>query len=81
MAGGGIFSKKLDLKKNWDVEQTWDITELPIDKQKPYAIKKNRPKLKRGEKAPEEEKEEEQDDFYDPFGDPNSRERRMNLGR
>lgn len=75
------FAKKLDLKKNWDVEQTWDITELPIDKQKPYAIKKNRPKLKRGEKAPEEEKEEEQDDFYDPFGDPNSRERRMNLGR
>ena len=38
--------------------------------QKPYAIKKNKPKLKRGEKAPEEE--EEEDEFgsgvYDPFG-------------
>ena len=74
------FAKKLDLKKNWDVEQAWDITELPLDRQKPYAIKKNRPKLKRGEKAPEEEKTEEDDYYYDPFGEPNARDSRRNLG-
>ncbi len=62
------FAKKLDLKKNWDIEQTWIVDELPVDRQKPYAIKKNKPKLKRGEKAPEEELENEEDDFYDPFG-------------
>ncbi len=64
------FAKKFELKKNWDVEQTWDIYELPVDVQKPYAIKKNKPKLKRGEKAPGED-EEEEDEFggaYDPFG-------------
>jgi len=64
------FAKKFELKKNWDIEQTWDIYELPVDAQKPYAIKKNKPKLKRGEKAPEEE-ENEEDEFgggYDPFG-------------
>lgn len=65
------FAKKLELKKNWDVEQTWDIYELPVDQQKPYAIKKNKPKLKRGEKAPGQD-EEEEDEFgsgaYDPFG-------------
>lgn len=64
------FAKKFDLKKNWDVEQSWNIYELPVDVQKPYAIKKNKPKLKRGEKAPEDE--EEEDEFgsgvYDPFG-------------
>lgn len=63
------FAKKFELKKNWDVEQTWNIYELPVDAQKPYAIKKNKPKLKRGEKAPGEE--EEEDEFggaYDPFG-------------
>ncbi len=62
------FSKKLNLKKNWDVDQTWDITELPLDTQKPYAIKKNKPKLKRGERAPQEDYDEDEDEFGDPFG-------------
>ena len=75
------FAKKLDLKKNWDVEQAWDITELPLDRQKPYAIKKNKPKLKRGEKAPEEEKQEEEEDYYDPFSPRNERDARRNMGR
>lgn len=75
------FAKKLDLKKNWDVEQSWDITELPLDRQKPYAIKKNKPKLKRGEKAPEEEKNEEEEDYYDPFSPRNERDERRNMGR
>ncbi|MBD5216122.1 MAG: hypothetical protein HDS78_06385 [Bacteroidales bacterium] len=65
------YSKKLDLKKNWDVDQTWDIYELAVDKQKPYAIKKNKPKLKRGEEAPRDESEFGEDDIYDPFGNPN----------
>ena len=60
------FPKKLQLKKNWDVEQAWNIYELAIDVQKPLAIKKNKPKLKRGETAPEEE------DEYDEEDDPNS---------
>lgn len=55
------FAKKIDLKANWDVEQVWDIYELPIDLQKPYAIKKNKPKLKRGEKAPQDETDEDED--------------------
>ena len=38
------YPKKLNLKKNWDVEQNWDIYELPLDAQKPMAIKKNKPK-------------------------------------
>lgn len=61
-------SKKLNLKKNWDVEQTWDITEIPLDAQKPYAIKKNKPKLKRGEKAPGQEEDEDEDDTFGSFG-------------
>ncbi len=57
------FAKNLNLKKNWDVTQEWDIYELPVDAQKPYAIKKNKPKLKRGEKAPSDGNEEEEDEF------------------
>ncbi len=57
------YAKVLNLKKNWDVVQEWDIYELPVDAQKPYAIKKNKPKLKRGEQAPDSGDEEEEDEF------------------
>ncbi|MDE7396958.1 MAG: hypothetical protein K2M98_04455, partial [Muribaculum sp.] len=38
------FPKKINLKKNWDVEQNWNIYETAVDKQKPEEIKKNKPK-------------------------------------
>ena len=41
----------INLKKNWDVEQTWDIYATPIDKQKSEAIKKNKPERKKWEKV------------------------------
>lgn len=57
------FSKALKLKKNWDVAQDWNVNELPVDMQKPLAIKKNKPKLRPGEKRPGEDDEEEEDEF------------------
>lgn len=60
------YPKKLELKRNWEIEQPWDIYDTPLDAQKPYAILKNRPKLRRGEQAPVEEEEEEEDDFFGP---------------
>jgi hypothetical protein len=35
-----------ELKKNMDIEQTWNLTELPVEKQKPLEITKNKPKEK-----------------------------------
>ena len=58
------FSKKLNLKQNWDIEENWDIYELPIDVQKPMAIKKNKPKNYREEKPAEDE----EDEFGNKFG-------------
>lgn len=60
------YPKKIALKKNWDIEIVWNIYETAVDLQKPYAIKKNKPKLKKGEKAPVDQDEEAEDD--DPFG-------------
>lgn len=60
------YPKKIALKKNWDVDQTWDINELPIDQQKPMEIKKNKPKNSTG---PQED-EYEDDQYYDEFGNP-----------
>lgn len=65
------FSKKLNLKQNWDIEETWDIYELPIDVQKPMAIKKNKPKNYREQTKPEDE-EEEEEEFGTNFNNKNS---------
>lgn len=37
------YPKKITLKQNWDVDQTWNINAEPVDKQKPEDIKKNKP--------------------------------------
>lgn len=62
--------KKLSLKKNWDMDQTWDINLLPVESQKPEAIKKNKPKNrdKNANRNDEDEEEEEENDFFNPGG-------------
>ena len=59
------YPRKLDLKANWDVENSWDIYELPVDAQKPMKIRKNKPKPKKGEEPlPDEDVE------LDEWGEP-----------
>lgn len=84
------FSTKLNLKKNWDVEQQWNIYETPVDLQKPEDIKKNKPPRPKWETEEEREKrkkgnnddeEEEFDPFMnDPFA-PQSPDRLSNSNR
>ena len=62
------YPKKLVLKKNWDIEQPWNIDAIPIDQQKPEDIKKNKPAEKKNkdkdkQKNPNNEEEEEEDPF------------------
>lgn len=63
----------INLKKNWDVEQTWDIYATPIDKQKPEAIKKNKPERKEWEKVSTEktETDEDEENGFSDFSNPN----------
>lgn len=63
----------INLKKNWDVEQTWDIYATPIDKQKPEAIKKNKPERKKWEKVNTEktETDEDEENGFSNFSNPN----------
>lgn len=62
------FPKRINLKKNWDLEQAWDIYGTALDLQKPAAIKKNKPKRKPGESEQREDEEEEEDEFGNNFG-------------
>lgn len=63
----------INLKKNWNVEQTWDIYATPIDKQKPEAIKKNKPERKKWEKVDTEktETDEDEENGFSDFSNPN----------
>ena len=62
------YTKKINLKKNWTIEQSWNINELPVDQQKPQEIKKNKPKRKKGDPEERPTDDEEEDEFFDdPF--------------
>ena len=66
------FSKKLNLKKNWDVEQQWNIYGTPVDLQKPEDIKKNKPPRPKWETEEEREKRkkgnnDDEEEEFDPF--------------
>lgn len=52
------FPKKINLKKNWEIEQPWAINSLPVDMQKPVDIRKVKPKEGDMPKPPEEDEEE-----------------------
>lgn len=71
------FPKIINVKKNWDLEQTWNVFETALDLQKPTKIKKNKPKRTGNKQNREDEEEEEDDEFGGNMFDPN---RRNNTG-
>ncbi len=61
--------KKLNLRKNWDMEMDWSLYDTPVDQQKPYEIKRNKPKnSERDARRDDEDEEEEEEDFYNDQG-------------
>lgn len=62
------YPKIINVKKNWDMEQTWNVFETALDLQKPTKLKKNKPKLKNNNRENEEEENEDDDEFgVNPF--------------
>lgn len=66
------YPRKINLKKNWDIEQTWNIYDQPVDLQKPVEIKKNKPKDNKILPDSDDDDEEEQFNYSDPFTNPGS---------
>lgn len=60
------YSKKLTLRKNWDINQEWSLFELPVDVQKPDGVKKNKPKTRDKDAT---DNEDEEGDEYDGYGE------------
>ena len=75
------YPKTINVKKNWDMEQTWNVFETALDLQKPDKIKKNKPKRNNNSRETEDEDEDEDDDEFgsNPF-DTNRRNNTNNRG-
>lgn len=63
------YPQKITVKKNWDIDQTWDVFGTPVDTQKPAALKKNKPTPKRGQNEHQTE-ETDEEDYFDPTANP-----------
>jgi len=72
------YPKKIILRANWDSDLDWDVYATPIDVQKPREIKKNKPKLKKGEEEPDAE-DEELDEWGEPINKGNKRGSKNNF--
>ena len=77
------YPKQINVKKAWDVEQSWNVFETALDLQKPAKIKKNKPKRSSNQQQGQEEDEEEDDDLFNPGNpfNPNDRNNRNRNNR
>lgn len=80
------YPKTINVKKNWDMEQTWNVFETALDLQKPDKIKKNKPKRNNSSREEQEEEDEEDEDQFgaNPFDtrrNTNNRNLRNNYSR
>lgn len=67
------YPKALNVKKNWDKEEVWNLWELPVDMMKPLQITKNKPaadKRARNKRNDGSETDEEEEDYFDPTANP-----------
>lgn len=67
------YPKLINVKKNWDKEESWDVFATAVDMMKPDAILKNRPeadKKNRNRNKNNETDEEEEEDYFDPTRNP-----------
>lgn len=55
------YSKRLNVRKNWDISQDWSLFEIPVDLQKPLEVKKNKPKTREPQQRDTDDQEDEDD--------------------
>ena len=66
------YPKAINIKKNWDKEETWDLWATAIDQQKPRAVLENNPaQTKKGNRNQNtNEYDEEDEEIFDPTANP-----------
>ena len=67
------YPKIINVKKNWDKEEIWDVFSTPVDMMKPYALLKNKPeadKKNRNRNNNTGFDNEEEEEYFDPTRNP-----------
>ena len=61
------YPKAINIKQNWNKEETWRVFDIPADAMKPQALLKNKPTQRKNQRAtsnsPEEDEEDEESIF------------------
>lgn len=73
------YPKVINIKKNWDKEEQWDLFAVAIDLMKPDAVKKNKPAQDKNNRFKKTDEEIEDEEYFDPTAnpfDPNTKNRR-----
>lgn len=67
------YPKIINLKKNWEKSETWNVFDTAVDLMKPEAIKKNKPatdKRSKNKKSDGSSEDEEEEEYFDPTRNP-----------
>ncbi|MCH5224925.1 MAG: Ig-like domain-containing protein [Muribaculaceae bacterium] len=68
------YPKLINLKKNWDREESWDVFSIAVDQMKPYALLKNKPEADKKNRNRNRnngmEEDEEEEEYFDPTRNP-----------
>lgn len=78
------YPKAVNIKKNWDKEEIWDLWSTAIEQQKPTAVLQNKPKTTRRGKSNRNTQADEEDDeeeLFDPTANPFDTERNKKRNR
>ena len=63
------YPKKLRLRRNWDLDESWNIYETALDLQKPEDIRRNKPEQAKNKVEKKEDKKQgDEDEEDDEFG-------------
>lgn len=68
------YPKAINIKKNWNREEAWNVFETPVDLMKPMAITKNKPATDRRARGRRnnvnQTEEEDEEEIFDPTRNP-----------
>ena len=67
------YPKMINVKKNWDKEESWDVFATAVDLMKPYVLLKNKPeadKKNRNRNRNRNDEEEDEEEYFDPTRNP-----------
>lgn len=69
------YPKVINLKKNWDKEESWAVFDTPIDMMKPLQVLKNKPAQDKRNRNTNrnQQQEEEEEELFDPSRNPFAR--------